>query len=269
MSKTGNKLSQSFDKAMSNWKAYQDAPWGKLRYRVAQVNLERHLGQFGQRPLTILDVGGGNGADAIYLAQQGHTVTVVDFSAEMLAQGRQLAEGNGVADKISFQQAAVEDLGDLFSEPAFDLLLCHNVLQYVEDVTAVLHALNRLLHPNGLLSLIITNPHAEVYAKAFRDFDMVGALAELGKKEHYVETFDTTIQRYTDDELKGMLETAVFTLVKQYGIRSVCDFISDNELKYDPNFYQQLERLELALSDKYPYYLLARFYHLIAQKSKI
>ncbi len=263
MGKTIKQLSQPFDKAMSDWNAYQDAPWGKLRYRVANANLEKHL---PKRPLTILDVGGGNGVDAIHLAKQGHAVTVVDFSAEMLVQGRQLAEANGVADKISFQQAAVGDLGNLFLEPTFDLLLCHNVLQYVENVTAVLHALNQLLHPNGLLSLIITNPHAETYAKAFRDFDMAGALAEIDKKEHYVATFDTTIQRYTDDELKGMLETAVFTLVKQYGIRSVCDFISDNDLKYKPDFYEQLEALEIALSDKYPYYLLARFYHLIAQK---
>ena len=252
-----------FDKAMSGWNAYQDAPWGRLRYRVAQVNLEKYL---EQRPLTILDVGGGNGVDAIYLAQQGHIVTVVDFSAEMLVQGRELAGANDVADRINFRQAAVDDLGDLFPEPMFDLVLCHNVLQYVEDITAVLHTLNQLLHPNGLLSLIITNPHAEVYAKAFRDFDMVGALAEIDKKEHYVPTFDTTIQRYTDEELKGMLETAVFTLVKQYGIRSVCDFISDNDLKYRPDFYEQLEALEISLSDKYPYYLLARFYHLIAQK---
>jgi S-adenosylmethionine-dependent methyltransferase len=62
------------------------------------------------------------------------------------------------------------------------------------------------------------------------------------------------------------LQTAAFSQLHQYGIRTICDFIADNEIKFDPDFYQKLETLELALSDKEPYKFLARFYHFIAQK---
>lgn len=96
---------------------------------------------------------------------------------------------------------------------------------------------------------------------------MAATLATLDNPTHYVATFDTTIQRYTDKELREMLQTADFTVLQQYGIRALCDFIADNDIKYDPDFYQQLETLELALSDREPYKFLARFYHFMAEKA--
>jgi hypothetical protein len=44
------------------------------------------------------------------------------------------------------------------------------------------------------------------------------------------------------------------------------DYMYDNERKYDDEFYRKLEQLELALTDRYPYYLLARFFQIIARK---
>jgi S-adenosylmethionine-dependent methyltransferase len=255
-------LSQNFDQGLAGWQAYQQAPWGRLRYRVAVANLARHL---GERPYYILDLGGGNGLDAVPLAKQGHTVTVLDFSAEMLENGRQLAAAENVT--ITCQQGDVTKLADYFTEPVFDVVLCHNVLQYVgERIPAVLRSIHQILKPTGLLSLMITNPHAEVFAQAFREYDLQAALATLDNPTHYVATFDTTITRYTDSELREMLQTAAFSQLHQYGIRTICDFIADNEIKFDPDFYQKLETLELALSDKEPYKFLARFYHFIAQK---
>jgi S-adenosylmethionine-dependent methyltransferase len=254
--------SHSFDKGLEDWQAYQAAPWGRLRYRQGLMNLARHL---GERPLQILDLGGGNGFDAVPLAKKGHSVTVLDFSAEMLVNGRKLAAAEKVA--VTFQQGDVTKLADCFAEPLFDVVLCHNLLQYVgERITAVLQAIHQILKPNALLSLIITNPYAEVFAQALREYNLQAALATLDSRTHYVASFDTTITRYTDTELRAMLAAADFTLLHQYGIRAICDFIANNDLKFDPDFYQNLETLELALSDEEPYKFLARFYHFIAQK---
>jgi S-adenosylmethionine-dependent methyltransferase len=256
---------QSFDQGMEAWQAWQAAPWGRLRYRVTAANLGRHL---PERPLHILDLGGGNGRDAVPLAKQGHTVTVLDFSAEMLANGRQLAEAEGV--QVTFQEGDVRQLVDYFAAAAFEVVLCHNVLQYVgEAITAVLQAIHHVLKPDGLLSLIITNPYAEVYTQALREHDLEAALAAVDSRTRYVTTFEATITRHTDEALREMLQTAEFTLLHQYGIRALCDFIADNDLKYDPDFYEKLETLELALSDREPYKFLARFYHFIAQKMVI
>lgn len=86
---------QSFDRGMVAWQAWQEAPWGRLRYRVAAANLVRHL---LEQPLHILDLGGGNGRDAVPLAKLGHKLSVLDFSAEMMADGRQLAESEFGSD---------------------------------------------------------------------------------------------------------------------------------------------------------------------------
>jgi S-adenosylmethionine-dependent methyltransferase len=251
----------NFDNGFAQWQDYQQAPWGKLRYRVAQANLRQHL---PSPPAHILDLGGGNGLDSIPLVKLGYTAVILDFSQEMVTQGQKLAEQEQVGDKVLFQ------IGDAtkvdFEQNEFDIILCHNLLQYVEDVTAVLTNIHQTLRPGGIFSLMITNPHTETLAYALRDYDLAAAQANLTQSTKYVETFDATIQRHTDTELKTMLKAAGFTLLEQYGVRCLCDFMADNERKFDPDFYEQLEALELAVSNQYPYKLLARFYQFICQK---
>ncbi|MCP5101245.1 MAG: methyltransferase domain-containing protein, partial [Chloroflexi bacterium] len=159
---------KNFDQGMIAWQDYQQAPWGKLRYRIAHANMAPHL---PQHPAHILDLGGGNGFDAIPLAKKGFSVSVMDFSAEMVTQGQQLAEAEGVVDKILFEVGDATQLADRFSEPIFDMVMCHNVLQYVEDVTAVLISIHNILKPGGILSLIITNPYAQTLGFALREYD--------------------------------------------------------------------------------------------------
>jgi S-adenosylmethionine-dependent methyltransferase len=72
----------TFDGNIARWKQEMNFPWGKLKYKLVQANLARHL---GQNQLRILDAGGGNGLDSIPLAAQGHIVDIVDYSQEMLA----------------------------------------------------------------------------------------------------------------------------------------------------------------------------------------
>ena len=63
-------------------------PWGQLRYRIAQANLAEHL---PPSPGHCLDVGGGNGLDVLPLAQQGHTITLFDYSIQMLKHAQREA----------------------------------------------------------------------------------------------------------------------------------------------------------------------------------
>lgn len=256
-------VGQNFDDGMAAWQAWQDAPWGKLRYRIAEANLQPHL---PQPPAKILDLGGGNGLDAVPLAQSGFSLSVMDFSAEMIAQGQQFAEAKGIADKMTFTVGNAEQLAKHYADPVFDVVLCHNVLQYVQDVTAVLQSIHNSLKPNGILSLIITNPHAETFKLALREYDMQGALEQLDKRTKFVELFNTNIQRYTENELIELLSSNNFTVEAQYGIRCICDFMADNERKYDPVFYEKLEALEMAVRSKRPYISLANFYHFIGIK---
>lgn len=255
-------VAKAFDEHISKWKQESHQPWMALRYNIEQAIIQRYI---DQQQLYILDAGGGNGGNVIAFAKQGHKVALVDFSTEMLADGHRAAEENGVADRFEFHHADVADIPSLFPETTFDLVLCHNVVQYVDDVTATLRAICHPLRVGGLISLVALNGHSEVYKAAFRELDLDRAYTQLRGSQAHSSLFDAPMREFTDDELCEFLKTADCVPLGRYGVRCLCDWLP-NEPKFDPEFLTRLERLELALADKYPFYLLARFFQIIARK---
>ncbi|MFA1543671.1 MFS transporter [Actinomadura monticuli] len=73
----------------------------------------------GTAPGAALDLGCGEGADAIWLARQGWRVTAVDISAVALERAARHAAEAGVAGRVDFQR---HDLAASFPEGAFDLV---------------------------------------------------------------------------------------------------------------------------------------------------
>lgn len=70
-------------------------------------------------PGTALDLGCGEGGDAIWLAAQGWTVTAVDVAQTALAFGAEQAAAAGVGAAISWER---HDLAESFPTGAFDLV---------------------------------------------------------------------------------------------------------------------------------------------------
>jgi S-adenosylmethionine-dependent methyltransferase len=258
-------LPDAFDTHLSAWKDWQETPWGRLRYSVAQANLRRHL---PAGPLHILDVAGGNGLDVIPLALEGHQITLVDFSAEMLGEARRNAEANGVAHHISLHHADILDLPALFPEPTFDVILCHNLLQYVDDVAKTLRLVSQPLKAGGVLSVITSNRYSDAYRAALQHLDFAAAATQLNAPTTFTQTFNVSVRHYAAEELIPLLPEAGCALLGHYGIRCLTDYIANNDIKSDPTIFAQLEQLELAFSNTYPYYLLARFIHLLARKDR-
>lgn len=252
-----------FGAAMAAWRQWQDAPWGRLRYTLAEHNLGRHL---DGRPLKVLDVAGGNGVEAVRMAVAGHDVTVVDYSAEMLASARALAASTGVAHRVTCIESDAAKLGDVVEAGAYDLVLCHNLLQYVADVESTLVTALQPLRPGGLLSVLAANAHSEPMRIAVRDLDLTAALESLAATRHYTQTFGTPVFPRTAEEVSGVMLGLGVNVLGHYGIRSVCDYIPDDQRKYDATFFAELERLEIALSDRMPYVSTARLFHLIGSR---
>jgi S-adenosylmethionine-dependent methyltransferase len=257
-----NKIAQGFNQGIEVWKENQAAPWGRLRYTMVMANLEPHLETAQQ----ILDVGGGNGTESILLAQRGHRVALVDFSTEMLAQGKHAIENAGLSTQITQYQADVVDLPKLFEQGNFDTALFHNVLQYVPNPAEALEAIAWVLAPNAILSFGIINPYSEVLIPALRELDLVKALDNVDTKVKQSNIFGQSHPLYDLDELKQLLSNAGFVVEHHYGVRCLCDYIADNDIKTDPESFAKLEQLEMAVRDKYPYNMIARFWHLIARR---
>src|SRR5688572_7713851 len=100
----------------SRWDArYAESP--QIWSGRPNVVLEREV--TGLAPGRALDLGCGEGADAVWLARQGWQVTAVDISGTALRRAAAHAESAGVGDRIEWQR---RDLGQSFPDGAFDLV---------------------------------------------------------------------------------------------------------------------------------------------------
>ncbi|MBC6447651.1 class I SAM-dependent methyltransferase [Actinokineospora xionganensis] len=129
---------------------WQDTPAARRRHAVTEANLTRHL----DGPQRILDAAGGTGRDAVRLALRGHDVTVLDPAGAMLTAAMACADDHGVADRVHVVQAMAEDAPELFGPHDFDVVLCHNLLQFADDRVGLLRALTAPLREGGLLSVV-------------------------------------------------------------------------------------------------------------------
>ena len=254
---------EDFDAHIDRWKDWPTTPWNRLLYKTSHKNLQRFL---GAPPLRILDAGGGNGEDSFFLIHLGHRVTLQDFSGEMLADARRRASEEGILDHISFCQADVAELPRIFSTEMFDAILCHNMIKFVRDGYALLDDLYGLLKPGGLLSITAVNPHSEAYRIAIFQNDLTEALAAIGQDQQLHPWFGKSEKRHSPETIISYLEGLGCAILGHFGLRNIVDYLTDNESKFNPDYFSKLEALEYAMTDQYPYYLLARMFQIIAQK---
>ena len=122
----------------------------KHLHRVRVAHILREIGReaAGAGPfLRILDVGCGDGVITKRLrARFAHaSLTGLDADAVRLARARLQCPG------VAFEPGDVTALP--YNDASFDVVLCHHVVEHVEDDQAVLRECRRVLRPGGLLLL--------------------------------------------------------------------------------------------------------------------
>lgn len=129
---------------------YADHTWSEHgpvnRHLVAELD--------GVEAGTALDLGCGEGADAIWLAEHGWRVTAVDVSGTALERGRAHAERLGLADRIAFER---HDLGEDFPDGLFDLVsaqFLHSPVAQPGERERILHRATRSVRPGGCLLVV-------------------------------------------------------------------------------------------------------------------
>lgn len=84
---------------------------------------------------TVLEIGCGEGADAVWLAEQGWTVTAVDVSATAIERARAAAEARGIgSDRLRF---VVADAVDAIPSGRFDLVVSSFLHSWEQDFPRV------------------------------------------------------------------------------------------------------------------------------------
>jgi S-adenosylmethionine-dependent methyltransferase len=211
-----------------------------------------------QSGLDVLDIGGGTGGFAVRVAGLGHRVTVVDPSPDALAALARRAREDGV--EVAGQQGDLGSLLELAGAASADVVLCHGVLEVVEDPAAALAAIREVLRPGGRLSLLVAQRHAAVIARA-----MAGHLAQALALLDDPGATGRTGRRFTADEVTVLLTDAGFEVGSVHGIRVFADLVPGALLDLEPGTTAALLRLEEAVADRPEYLPLATQLHLLAR----
>jgi S-adenosylmethionine-dependent methyltransferase len=219
----------------------------------------------GAGPAAVVDIGGGTGGFAVRVAELGHQVVVVDPSPDALAILARRAEESGVADRVTGRQGDLGTLGrslaGLVPDGAADVVLCHGVLEIVDDPAASLDALASLLHPGGTLSLLVNQRHAAVVTRA-----MAGHFAQARALLDGPSGPAGPHRRFTADEVAAALAAAGFDTEAMHAVRVFVDLVPSSLLDLEPGAGRALVELEQAVATRPEYLTLATQVHAIATR---
>jgi SAM-dependent methyltransferase len=239
--------------------------WGRVRSAVVWEVLTAALGRLPSGPLQILDAGGGTGGFAVPLARLGHHVTVVDPSPDSLASLEQRAAEDDVAGQVRGVQGDLDTLLDVVPAGSTDVVLCHNVLEVVDDPAAGLARVAAALRPGGVASVLATNRTAAVFSRVLLGrFDE--AAAALRDPDGRWGPTDGLRRRFSLAELSALLWAAGLVEPEVHGIRVFSDLIAGGLLDTDPAAFEALVRLEVAAAEQPPYRDIATALHLLATR---
>lgn len=158
-------LAPRFDERFGSWLSVAAQRRAVRRYLLRAFPEGAHL----------LELGGGTGEDALFLAERGRRVHLTDGSPEMVSRARAKAEKAGLLASVSTEAVTLEGLGAFAARrascPPFDGAFSNFAsLNCVQDLRAVGAGLARLLPGGAHAVLVLFGPFSvgEMLVEALR-----------------------------------------------------------------------------------------------------
>lgn len=228
--------------------------WDVLTPLVAPTPPERSR-------LVVVDLGGGTGGFAVPLSELGHDVTVIDDSADALAILERRATEHGV--RVRAVQGDATDLAAVVGQSGADLVLCHSVLEYVDDPLAALAAVRAVLRPGGSVSVLAANRVAAVVHRALAGrFEQ--ARWALDDEAGRSGPGDQVTRRFTLDGLTTLLAEAGLVARAVHGVRVFADLVPGGVIDGESGGGEALLALERAAAVDAELRVLATQLHVLA-----
>lgn len=221
--------------------------WELLQKKMAWEQLENFENK------VILDFGSGNGVTAEHYAEH-NKVYAIEPNAEFMP--------------TSVSENVIQICGDIkaleqFEDGFFDVIICHNVLEYAQERKEIIQQFARVLKSDGVLSVIKHNVAGRIMQMAvlLNNFDSANALlnGENGSAEKY-----GTINYYDDSNI--LKWSNKFEVEKILGQRVFWDLQQNQEIQKDEQWQKSMLELEHRVQDIDEFKNVAFFHHLILRR---
>jgi S-adenosylmethionine-dependent methyltransferase len=235
--------------------------WEAVRELLAAADASSRGGE-----LRVLDLGGGTGGLAVPVAELGHRVTVVDPSPDALAALNRRASESGVDERIRALQGDAADLLDHVGPGEVDVVLCHGVLEVVDNPAQALTAIRATMRPGGLLSVVVAGRYAAVLAKALTGH-LTQARSLLDDQPRSGPPTSPRPRRYVPADLIELLTAQGFESERVHAVRVFADLVPSAVFDVEPDASRALAALERSVAEVDAFAALAAQLHVVARRT--
>ncbi|MEU6297661.1 class I SAM-dependent methyltransferase [Streptomyces erythrochromogenes] len=234
-------------------------------WEVLKEALDRRVKATGRDVLDVLDTGGGTGKFAVPVAHLGHRVTVVDPSPNALFGLERRVSEAGVADLVRGVQGDAQGLLDVVERGAYDVVLCHGVLEYVDDPAEGIANVAAALRPGGTLSLLAAGLGGAVLARALAGH-FTEARTALTDPAGRWGSGDPVPRRFTAEQLSELVGETGLAVGAVHGVRIFADLVPGVLVDTEPGAVEALLRLEEAAAELPAFHAVATQLHVLGEK---
>ncbi|MER5971063.1 methyltransferase [Streptomyces sp. NPDC002055] len=234
-------------------------------WEVLQEALDRRVKAAGRETLDVLDTGGGTGNFAVPVALLGHRVTVVDPSPNALFALERRAAEAGVADRVRGVQGDAHGLFDVVERSAYDAVLCHGVVEYMDDPAEGVRNAVAALRPSGTLSLLAAGLGGAVLARALAGH-FTEARHALSDPEGRWGEGDPVPRRFTADQLTDLVSATGLAVGAVHGVRVFADLVPGVLVDTEPGAVEALLKLEEAAAELPAFRSVATQLHVLGER---
>ncbi len=233
---------------------------GYIRFNVLIEDLETEIPPLARGGLSVLDVGGGTGHLAIWMAQHGNHIVLGDPSQEMLKRARAAVDEADLSNRISLMQATIQDLDKKLNRK-FDVITCHAVLEWLAEPKVVLSLLANFIKPEGLLSLMFYNSNAAIFKRVLRG-EFVASAEET--KDTYLAGWESEARPLAEEVVRDWVTEIGLRVRSKSGIRIFHDYLNDAAKQGD--WLNELLTVEKSMRKREPFASLAQHIHLVCER---
>lgn len=232
---------------------------GAIRLQVLWHHLQAAIPELTRARLHILDAGCGPARIDLKLAEQGHALMLTDIAEPMLQQARKHFMELHPEAAVQYGECSIYHLGQRYPEQ-YDLVLCHAVLEWLEQPQQAIIELVKCLRPGGIVSLMFYNCDALIFRNLIR-----GNLRKVASGQYAGHQGGLTPTRPLHlAAVREYLEQAGLEIASMAGVRTFYDYLTRQAR--ERLSLQDIVQMEIEFSQRQPYCGLARYLHLVCRR---